>query len=245
MVRKGTKKVKRIKVVPVLLDAVANLQSRKAFPRFWACNKQQRAFVFHYTIGPTRGNANASARAAGYSVKYGGGNGSGGGWQVQRSAKVQLAIGELINVSPIDPAYVAEKIQEQLAGVDVADLEAYQDGTKTLTQLRAEGVNTAALLKAVVTVDKSGDMRRTVERVNPMSVLRLAADVAGMIKQQRTVEHTHRFEVFLANATEEQKRRIAHATRQIELEPTPIDVQYQLSTRQETVNIDRKNEEAG
>jgi hypothetical protein len=206
--QKRSKTGREVYLTPAMLPA---LSDRKMFANFWSLAPKQMQFVLHFTAGAFRGNMTASYHAAGY--RAAGRSANGCASILRHNPKVAAAIKELMSAAGLTPDFISEKILQQTAGVDAADIQPFLDGDKTLAELRDDGVNTAALDEVQITHDAKGNIIRRAKAANPIQLLRLAADVAGMVRQQKTVTHLHRLD--LANCSPEQLKRIAHATRPI------------------------------
>lgn len=182
------------------------LSDRKQYPAFWACSFQQQQYVLAYTCGPTRFNEVQSYRAAGYKSRN---QAFQCAHKVHRHRKVQAAIAELLRLGGITEAYVSEKLGQQLAGADLADFQPFIDGKKGLPELREEGVNTAVLAKARVTVEKDGSEHRAVEVRDPIPGLKAAANILGMTRHDENVNVNVAFD--FTRMTPDELRRLNHA----------------------------------
>jgi len=160
-------------------------QKRKEFPAFWSLSLKQQAFVMNYVGGPTRFNATQSYISAGYAGgKYAASN----AWVLKRIPKVATAIQELMTISGLTEDWIKTRVGEIAAGVDIADVESYVKGEKTLCELRNDGVNTLAISKARVTKEKDGSEHRAVEMHDPLPALREAARLAGIGGERSRVD---------------------------------------------------------
>jgi hypothetical protein len=201
------------------------LSDRKEFANFWHLSEKYKQFVLHYCAGPFRGNARACAKASGYSM---GGTSGCNANRLRHHPKIEAAIREIMTVAGLTPQYVTEKLMQHVQGADMADIEPYMSGAKTLQELRDEGVNTAAIIKMQYSTDERGGITRRAEMSNPVQVLRLAMDNLGMVKQHHVVEKHVTLD--FSNMPPERLYRIAHATRRTAGEiDAPTDAEFTLN----------------
>jgi len=181
-------------------------QKRKEFPAFWSLNLRQQCFVINYVGGPTRFNATQSYRAAGYAdTKQIGGC----AFALKRRPHVAAAIQELMTVSGLTEDWIKTRVGEIAAGLDIADMEPYVNGEKSLQDLRNDGVNTLAIAKTRVTRERDGSQHRSVEMHDPLPALREAARLAGIGGERSRVDVNITMD-FKGYGTEELKR-LEHA----------------------------------
>lgn len=146
--------------------------------------EKQRQFVLRYL---THFNAARAAREAGYGEKCDRSVGA------ENLAKpdIKAAIAELLHIHGITADRLSIDLGEIAHGADVADFEALFNGTKTLTELRDEGVDTRLIkqIKATRRTIGHGDDAIDVEDVTLVLCDRQAAlsklvDVLGMVTQK-------------------------------------------------------------
>ena len=208
----------QLTLTPAILP---ELKERKSYPLFWALRDKQQQFVLHYCRGPHRGVTTACYKAAGYKMgKYPGQ----AAYHLRHTASIEAAIQEIKHSAGLSPDFIVEKILEQTNAPDMADLEPFFNGEKSLDQLRNEGVNTAALQKVQISTDGKGNVTRRAEIANRAQMLRLGADATGMIKQRREVEH--KLTLDFANMTPDQVWRVAHAARPVAAIEAPRDAEF-------------------
>ena len=183
--------------MPVLMD------KKKDFPAFWSLNLRQQTFVMNYVGGPTRFNATQSYIAAGYTSR--GRLASHTACLLKANPKVAAAIHELMSIAGLTEDWIKARVGELAAGVDIADVEPYVQGTKSLVDLRNEGVNTLAIAKARVMRDRDGHEQRAVELHDPMPALREAARLVGLGGSQNRLDVNVSVD-FKGMGTEELKR---------------------------------------
>jgi len=206
------------------------LSDRKTYPAFWACSFQQQQYVLAYTCGPTRFNQVQSYRVAGYKSRKRAYLCAG---KVHHHPKVQGAIAELLRLGGITEAFVSEKLGQQLAGADLADFQPFVQGKKNLTELRDQGVNTAALAKARVTVEKDGSEHRAVQLRDPIPGLKTAANILGLTRHDENVNVNVAFDFTRMNPDE--LRRLNHA----------IDAEFAVRQLEPAEPVGRQTEAGG
>ena len=132
-------------------------------------NEYQQKFVANMLAGDTPPNAYRNAGYKSQSPWH-------EAWRLRRSANVRAALDELGYVAGVPKAEIIEQLRSMLAGCDVADFEPWLNGTKTLQQLRDEGVPTHALSKVHIFVGGDG---RSIQREDRMAVLKMLSELLG------------------------------------------------------------------
>ena len=177
-----------------------------ASPAFDSLRPRQRAFVVHYLSGPTMGEQTLSYLAAGYKA---GKNVRLCAYRLRTSPKVKAAMLELLHASGITAEMVTEALGKQIVGVSLADFEPYIKGEASLKDLAIRGVNTAAVAKVHVTLEKDGSEHRAVELRDPIPALKLAARLVGMKDGQAGGSMTPGFD--LGSMAPDELQRLLHA----------------------------------
>jgi len=192
----------------IFVEEIEGLTGERC-PRFFGLRQEEQQFVLHLITGHKRFNITAAYRAA-YEPDEDAARDRVSGYRLMQKSGVRQAVREVMGILGVGREWVMFQIARYAAGIDVADLEPYLTGDKTLKELRRAGVNTRAIKKARRTVEKDGSRHYLVEVTDPLPALHELVRVLGMATDQVDVKMTS--EVDFGKLSEEELRRLEHAT---------------------------------
>ncbi len=157
-------------------------------PAFDSLSDQRQVFVLAYLQGGF--NATRAAKDAGYSDHTAYSQGS----RLLKDVEVAAAVKELLYIHGVTPERLAIDLAEIAHGADVAEFQPLFDGTKTLPELRDDGVDTRLIkqIKATRRIVGKGDDAEPVEDITLVLCDRQAAinklvDVLGLVTQRQEI----------------------------------------------------------
>ena len=172
---------------------------------FDALSTRHKAFVAAYLAGADRFNAAKSYINAGYRSRHP----KTCAHALLQREDIQAAIAEQMTEGGLTPAWIRQRIAEMSRGVDIADLEPYLLGHKTLQQLRDEGVDTSQVKYVNRTETRDGRSGYVIQTIDPSRALAAAIRVLGMALARRELVLSESFDLSRLGADE--LRRLKHA----------------------------------
>ncbi len=141
---------------------------------------KQRAFAAAYLANGF--NATRAVKEAGYASN----SAHAEGWRLLHNPKIMAVISKAFQDKGIAPMAVQILLAVVAFDADMADFEPWIDGTKTLEQLRAEGVDTRAVKSATVSITGT----RRIELHDRLAALKELGRILGMVTNKHETETT-------------------------------------------------------
>jgi hypothetical protein len=163
-------------------DQARNIDAEARKSAFQSLTTKRQLFVLKYLEGY---NATKAYLEAGYRPVAARSCAS----RLLTNANIQAAVREMHEAHGVGAEPVKMAIAKIAVGSDIADFEEYLSGETTLTQLRAEGVDTSLVQRVVETTRELANGAKTVRReirmYDRLTALALLARVLGLVVEGR------------------------------------------------------------